>query len=295
MPNPSPKRQEIFDVAGQIKQQTSKEQEKGFRVLITGKGGAGKTTTTSLLARLLSRKGYRILAVDEDPQINLPYALGIPPEEADRIVPLTKNLDYIEEKTGARPGSGWGMMLRLNPNVEDVVERFGVEGPDGINLLVMGTVVQAAAGCLCPENALLDSVVKYINLREGEIILMDTQAGVEHFGRALAQGFRQAVVITDATFNAMQVAIHSAQLAKQLGIPVIHLMVNRVRSGKDMKKAKKMMPSELFTDVFFVPMEERLLDFEPDISPLLDLEPKSDMVRVMESLCESIEEYGLRG
>lgn len=295
MPNPSPKRQEIFDAAGQIKKQTSEEPEAGFRVLITGKGGAGKTTTTSLLARLLSRKGYKLLAVDEDPQINLPYALGIPPDEADRIIPLTKNLDYVEEKTGARPGSGWGMMLRLNPNVEDVVERFGVEGPDGINLLVMGTVVQAAAGCLCPENALLDSVVKYINLREGEIILMDTQAGVEHFGRALAQGFRQAVVITDATFNAMQVAIHSAQLANQLGIPVIHLMVNRVRSDKDIAKAEKMIPPNLFTDIFFVPMEERLLDFEPDISPLLDIEPKSEMVKAMESLCESVEDYGLRG
>ena len=151
MPNPSPQRKRIFEAADSLKRETHEYQEKGFRVVITGKGGAGKTTTTALLSRLLARKGYQVLAVDEDPQINLPYALGLAPDEADQIVPLTKNLDYIEEKVGARPGEGWGLMLRLNPNVEDVVERFGITGPDGVSLLVMGTVVQAATGCLCPE------------------------------------------------------------------------------------------------------------------------------------------------
>ncbi|NOY98593.1 MAG: AAA family ATPase [Chloroflexi bacterium] len=292
MPNPSPQRKKIFDAADSFKDQTPSRQEKGFRVVITGKGGAGKTTTTALLARMLARKAYRVLAVDEDPQINLPYALGFDLAHADQIVPLTKNLDYIEEKVGARPGEGWGLMLRLNPNVDDVVERFGVSGPDDVSLLVMGTVVQAATGCLCPENALLDSVVKYINLREGEIILMDTQAGVEHFGRALAQGFRQAVIITDATFNAIQVALQSAKLAHDLGIPYLHLVINRVRNERDREKANRLIPAGLFTDTFYLPYEDRLLDFEPDVAPLLDMD--SEMVSQVEALCAAIEKYGLK-
>jgi len=75
-------------------------------------------------------------------------------------------------------------MLTLNPDVSDVVERFGIKGPDGVNILVMGTIVQAATGCLCPENALLESVVRYINLREGEVILMETR----HAGDANTSG-----------------------------------------------------------------------------------------------------------
>ena len=93
-------RKKTFDLASKMKEAAKKGtvKEEGFRVVITGKGGAGKTTITAILARLFARKGYKVLAVDEDPQMNLPFALGLPPEEASEIVPLSKNAGYIEEK-----------------------------------------------------------------------------------------------------------------------------------------------------------------------------------------------------
>lgn len=296
MPAKEGKRKKIFDVAKVLKElQEGGRVEKGFRVLITGKGGAGKTTSTAILSRLLARKGYKVLAVDEDPQMNLPFALGIPEEEAGRIVPLTRNLDYIEEKVGARPGAGWGLMLRLNPEVDDVVDRFGIRAPDGIRLLVMGTVVQAATGCLCPENALLDAVVHYINLREKEVILMDTQAGVEHFGRAIAKGFRQAVVVTDVTFNSMQVALHAARLARELGIPYRHLVLNRMRSPRDVQRARNQLQKVddgLFTTVTEIPFTEELLEIEPDISPIVEEGVAPQLLEKYVALAQILEKYG---
>ena len=194
-----------------------------------------------------------------------------PREESDRIVPLSKNFDYVEEKTGARPGAGWGLMLTLNPDVSDVVERFGVKGPGGVNILVMGTVEQAATGCLCPENTLLESVIRYINLREGEVILMDTPAGVEHFGRTIARGFDQALLITDPTFNAVQVVRHAASLAKELGIRSVYLVINRVRSENDIRKVQELMGDrmDLFSGQFYLPYDESLIACEPDVRPVL--------------------------
>jgi len=292
MPDDGARERKILDAAHKIQQNTRKATEKGFRIIISGKGGVGKTTITALLARIFAEKGFTTLAVDEDPQMNLPFAAGIPWDERGRIVPLTQNLDYVEEKTGARPGAGWGLMLTLNPDVSDVVERFGVRAPGGVNILVMGTVVQAASGCLCPENTLLESVIRYINLREGEVILMDTPAGVEHFGRSIAKGFHQAVIVTDPSFNSVQVAERLARLAKELGIPSVHLVINRVRSKDDTLKVREILGESmnLFSEQFFLPYEEDVIRCEPGVEPLL--ERASPFMEGIRRLQETLEEYG---
>ncbi len=264
--------------------------DRQFRVVVTGKGGAGKTSLTAMLARLLARSSFRVLALDSDPQMNLPWALGLHPDVAHGLLPLSQDADYVEEKTGVRPGAGWGLFFRLNPDVADVVERFGVVGPDGVRLLVMGTLVQPAVGCLCPENSLLSAVVDSLSLRRGEVVLMDTQAGVEHFGRALAKGFHHAVVVTDPSFNAVQVALHTARLARELGIPAIHLVVNRLRGEEDYAKALGRIEAEggfPFTSIQAVPWDERLLACEPAVDPLLD-EPASPFAAAARALAEQL-------
>lgn len=58
------------------------------------KGGVGKTTTAHILACALHDKGYKVLAIDTDPQTNLTYTAGITPEEA----PATLH-DVLKTKT----------------------------------------------------------------------------------------------------------------------------------------------------------------------------------------------------
>jgi CO dehydrogenase maturation factor len=249
-----------------------------FRVVITGKGGVGKTTLTTCLSVALARNGINVLAVDEDPQMNLPHALGLGVERVSRIVPLNVNREYIAEKTGIDPGkSGWGALFKLNPDVDDVVERFGVKVAEKLNLLVMGTVKQAGGGCLCAENVLLDSVIKHLALRENEGILLDTQAGVEHFGRALSRGFSHCLVVSDSTFNALTVACHSAALARQIGIPRVCLVVNRAGAEASVKLERFQAETgikldERFDGTVMLPHEPGLLDVEPDVTRIMEVD-----------------------
>ena len=257
-------------------QMKNKTNEKGFRLAVAGKGGVGKTTLVALLAELLTRSGYQVLATDEDPQMNLALALGVPLEEAEKIVPLSHNKAYIEEKTGAKPGSGWGGLLRLNPDVSDVVQRFGLQLKPNLSLLAMGSVDQAATGCLCPENNLLKAVMRFIVLKPGEIILVDTQAGPEHFGRGVLKGFSLLLVVTEPTSTALQVAQKSMTFARQLAIPHLKLVVNKVRGEEDENRVKVFMeryglerPAS-----YFLPYAADLLALEPTVKPILSKEGK---------------------
>lgn len=241
------------------------------RVVVTGKGGVGKTTLAALLARLWAVRGARVLAVDADAQMNLARTLGFSAVAAAAVTPLSGELDYIEETVGARPGGG-GALLRLNPDASDAVARFGVDGPDGVRLLVMGGLSQAGGGCLCPENSLLTAAVAAVGRDDADVVVMDTQAGVEHFGRSLARGFDRALVVTDGTSNAVAVAVRTARLAADLGIPRISLVVNRVRAPGDRDRVSRLVADEggfPFAGVHLLPWDDAVLAADPSVGPVL--------------------------
>ena len=244
----------------------------GTRIVFVGKGGVGKSTLCALLARTLARGGRRVVAVDADEQRNLAATLGMNPAESVSIVPVAQNADYVEEKTGARPGEGAGGMLVLNPDTSDLVTRLSVKAPDDVRLVVMGGIRGAGAGCLCPETALVSSAVAGMRLRGDDVVVMDTHAGVEHFGRALARGFDSVLVVVEPTFNAVQVGVESAGLAAELGIGHVHLVVNRARSDEDVERVLgyvDRLGGPTFGSVTSVPYDAVALDSEPSVDALL--------------------------
>ena len=261
--------------------------KEGIRILITGKGGVGKTTITALLAHLFAQQGFRVLAIDGDPQQNLAVTLGVPPEKAEQITPVSKSVEYLREKIGAGPDISPGGLLTLNPDVSDVVDRFSIPVADNLRLLVMGGVKQAGSGCLCAEYTLLSSILRHIRLLKDEVILLDTPAGLEHFGRAVADGFTCAVVVADPSYNALSVARESAALARQLGIGHIILVVNRVGKPEDHDKARERAGHlDEFSHVMLLSFAAEVIAAEPEVCPLLSTE--SDFMREIKTLVETI-------
>lgn len=66
------------------------------------KGGVGKTTTTCALAAGLKKRGYRVLAIDLDPQGNLGFSVGADTENSASIYSVLKGevrTQYAIQKT----------------------------------------------------------------------------------------------------------------------------------------------------------------------------------------------------
>jgi CO dehydrogenase maturation factor len=259
----------------------------GIRILITGKGGVGKTTITALLAHLFAQEGFRVMAIDGDPQQNLAVTLGIPPPVAARIIPVSESAGYLREKTGAGPDISPGGLLTINPDVSDVVNRFSVPVAGNLRLLVMGGIRQAGSGCLCAEYTLLAAILRHIRLLKDDIILLDTPAGLEHFGRAVADGFTCAVVVADPSYNALEVAQKSAALARQLGIGQVILVVNRTGKPEDQDKARERAGNlDEFSHVMHLAFDPGVIAAEPEAVPLLH--SGSDFMQEVRSLAATI-------
>ena len=213
-----------------------------MKVAITGKGGVGKTTLSSTLARLYADEGRPVLAADVDPDANLGLALGLSQEEVDAIVPISKMRTLVEERTGANEANKF---FKLNPYVADIPEKYARE-VNGVKLLVMGTVDVGGSGCVCPEHVMLKAILSSLTYRKDDVVIMDMEAGLEHLGRGTAANMDQFIVVIEPGARSVQTYGNVKRLARDLGVRRVRVVANKVRDQRDEDFVRSAIPEEDF-------------------------------------------------
>ena len=211
-----------------------------MKVAITGKGGVGKTTLSSTLARLYADEGRTVLAADVDPDANLGLALGLTQEQVDEIVPISKMRTLVEERTGANEANKF---FKLNPYVADIPEKYSKD-INGVKLLVMGTVDVGGSGCVCPEHVMLKAILSNLSYRKNDVVIMDMEAGLEHLGRGTASNMDQFIVVIEPGARSVQTYRNVKRLASDLGVARVRVVANKVRDQQDEDFIRQSIPAE---------------------------------------------------
>ncbi len=245
-----------------------------MKIAVSGKGGVGKTTISGTLARLYSSAGKRVIAVDADPSMNLHTSIGVSNPE-----PVSQLKELIKERTVLDGG-----MYNLNPRVEDIPERFS-SNKENVKLIVMGTVEKGGGGCICPESTFLRSLLRHLVLQREELLVMDTEAGLEHLGRKVAEKFDLILVVSEPSLKAIETANRIAELSKQIGIKRIYGIGSKTTS----KEQEEMISQNLDPEVLgFIPLDAAVQEADMRGIPLFDYNQKSAALKAIEDISKKL-------
>jgi CO dehydrogenase maturation factor len=249
-----------------------------LRVAVAGKGGAGKTTLSSTLARTFARQGRNVIVVDGDSNPNVATALGIGRTQAQAIEPLPMGL----------------VSRRLNGNaalkdpVMDVVNRYGAVAPDNVHVLMMAMPAHADEGCLCSAHATVSALLADIEELDNTVSILDLEASPEHLSRGTTRHVDALLLVVEPYYRSFETARRMAALAAELPIGRVGVVANKLRSPEDASAIAEYCERHGLTLEGELPWSTEVLDADRAEIPLLDYDPSGPVVAAVAKLADKL-------
>ena len=205
-----------------------------MKISVCGKGGSGKSTIVTLLANEARTRGYRVLVVDSDESNSgLFRMLGFdqPPIPLMELVGGKRKVQRSLRDGFSSGESGGGMRVMRQDSIKvDDIPAEHIMTKDNLQLVCIGKILQSLEGCACPMGVLSREFLKKLTLEEDEIVVVDMEAGVEHFGRGVETSIDSVLTVVEPSFDSLEVAGRIHSLASGIGIKNIWAIVNKVPS-----------------------------------------------------------------
>jgi CO dehydrogenase maturation factor len=231
-----------------------------MKLAVAGKGGSGKTSISGTMARLLARRGLRVLAIDGDSNPNLALTLGVPSEQWAAVPTLPRDL--------ARRGENG---IELTKSVEEVRESHSLTGPDGTTLLVMAhpDPEEAGQGCLCGMHATVRTLIGELPDADEEVTILDTEASPEHLRRGTAKYADVLVTVVEPYYKSLETGRRMAALAVELGLDKVVLVANKIRDDKELEAVREFADANGLEVIGVIPFDPEMQEAErAGVSPL---------------------------
>lgn len=207
-----------------------------MKICVCGKGGSGKSTVVALLAAELRRRGKQVLVVDSDESnAGLYWMLGFkePPVPLMELAGGKKNIQRALRTAFTEDGAyeEKPVLARDELGVDDL-QSVHVQRASGIGLVCIGKIHQALEGCACPMGVLSREFLKKLRTGNDEVVVVDMEAGVEHFGRGVETSVDAVLVVTEPSLESVGLAERIKELTLGAGAQFAGAVLNKVNRSQ---------------------------------------------------------------
>jgi CO dehydrogenase maturation factor len=245
---------------------------------VAGKGGAGKSVLSGTLARVLARRGHRVLAIDSDPMPGLAHSLGVAEPESPLLM-----------QAAEKPEKGpWRLRSGIGPAT--AVRRYTTPAPDGVRLMQLG---KAGNDGLTPFNGSVNAFLQIVRrMHEASsmyswAIVGDLPAGPRHLAAGFSPYASLYVVVVEPTSQSAMSGRRVARLARgPLGADVI-FVASKIVGPEERRRVERLLGEPVD---FEIPADPAVADAERRGVAVIDAAPGSPIVRAVERLADTIEQ-----
>jgi CO dehydrogenase maturation factor len=248
-----------------------------LRVAVAGKGGAGKTTMSATLSRLLARRGRDVTVIDGDSNPNVAVALGVDRLLADTLEPLPITL--VSRKMGG---------TALKEPIEEVLAKYSLPAPDHVRVLMMCMPKHADEGCLCSSHATVAGLMNDMAEREDSVTLLDLEASPEHLSRGTTRNVDALLLVVEPYYRSYETAKRMAALAAELPIRRVAVVANKLRNERDAEAVRQFCEINGLNLDGELPWSEAAINADKEGIPLLDYDPTDPFIAAVAKVADGL-------
>jgi CO dehydrogenase maturation factor len=246
----------------------------GVRLAVVGKGGSGKSFVAGTLARILARRGHRVLALDSDPMPGLALSLGV--DVGDRAMLE----DYAEQDAEGN----WRFVRNLKPAT--IVRRVAAEAPDGVLFLQYGKVETRSLAPLMGSLQAFWIVTQQLSGGPWTVV-HDLPAGTRQPFAGWAGPADLFLLVVEPTQKSILSARRLSGIIQLAGQAELWIVANKVRRPEDIDMIAGALPEA--KAAIGVPFDPSAAEAEQQGLAPIDQAPGSAAIRALEELAGRIE------
>jgi len=197
----------------------STQNNSSVKFVFVGKGGVGKTTLCALMATALDQEGYKVLAIDANPDAHLAQSFGIENSRylADEYFFMHAIVDGHDCVSNH--------VLIPNDFIDNIIQRFGMSWGKQSDLLSLGWRKSSTDSSLLTEKNILWSIIRSASKEKYDVVLIDTEAGFESFRQGFNIDIDILVTMTQPTHRSIEMARNVKFLTQSVGIEhIVHVL-----------------------------------------------------------------------
>jgi len=249
--------------------------ERPLRIVVVGKGGAGKSVVAGTVARILARRGRRVLALDTDTVPGLALSLGAARPSPS---PLVGAVEQAE-------AGCWRLKDGIGP--VRAVQRFATLAPDGVRVLEVGDHSASGAGSVTPSVQAFYQVIH--GLPEAKALrawtmIGDHPAGPRQTAHDWAPYADTLLVVAEPTWKSALTARRLVELARAREAAVVGV-ATKVASPGDAERVAEIVGLPVASTI---PADEAVLESDRLGVALIDHAPSCAAVQAIEHLVDGL-------